>query len=215
MKDEPPRRHPPSFILILLPKGAPCAPTNRPAATRRISTERLTLRPFTLVDAARVPRLAGDEEIARYTLNIPHPYEDGMAEAWIESHPDRFQAGESATFAITLRDERLLIGAIGLKFAPRHRRAEMGYWVARDRWGRGYATEAAWAVLRYAFAERGLHKVVATHLAPNIASGRVMQKIGMRQEGVQREHVLKNGRFVDLVLYGILREDWERQPGPG
>lgn len=190
--DEPPRRYPPD-----------------------LHTERLTLRPFTLVDAARVQRLAGDEEIARYTLNIPHPYEDGMAEAWIESHPDRFQAGESATFAITLRDERLLIGAIGLQFAPRHRRAEMGYWVARDRWGRGYATEAARAVLRYAFAERGLHKVVATHLAPNIASGRVMQKIGMRQEGVQREHVLKNGRFVDLVLYGILREDWERQPGPG
>ncbi|NLD72262.1 MAG: GNAT family N-acetyltransferase [Chloroflexi bacterium] len=190
MPDERPRRYPPD-----------------------LHTERLTLRPFTLVDAARVQRLAGDEAIARYTLNIPHPYEDGMAEAWIESHPDRFQAGESATFAITLREERLLIGAIGLTFAERHHRAEMGYWIAADRWGQGYGTEAARAVLRYAFAERGLHKVMATHLAPNVASGRVMLKIGMSQEGVQREHVLKNDRYEDLVLYGILREEWERQQG--
>ena len=190
MTDGPPRRYPPD-----------------------LHTERLTLRPFTLVDAARVQRLAGDEAIARYTLNIPHPYEDGMAEAWIASHPEAFQAGESATFAITLRGERLLIGAIGLHFAPRHRRAEMGFWVAKDHWGQGYCTEAARAVLRYAFVDRGIHKVTAAHLAPNLASGRVMQKIGMTQEGVQKEHVLKNDRYEDLVLYGILRAEWEREQG--
>ena len=175
-------------------------------------TERLLLRPFTLADASRVQRLAGERVIAEFTLNIPHPYQAGMAEEWILSHPGNFLAGKSATFAITLAGERLLIGAIGLQCEERHHRAEMGYWMGTPYWNRGYCTEAASAVLHYAFETRGIHRVVASHLARNPASGRVMRKIGMRQEGYLREHVLKWDRYEDLVLYGILREDWEALP---
>lgn len=174
-----------------------------------LATERLLLRPFTLADASRVQRLAGDRAIAQYTLNIPHPYEHGMAEEWISSHPEAFLAGRSATFAITLASERLLIGAISLAFSERHQRAEMGYWVGVPYWGRGYCTEAARAVLRYGFVDRDLHKIVASHLSQNPASGRVMQKIGMRQEGYLREQVYQWGEFADLVLCGILRTEWE------
>jgi len=180
-----------------------------------LHTGRLLLRPFTPADAARVQRLAGEFAIAEFTLNIPHPYLDGMAEEWIASHPGNFQAGRSATFAVTLAAERLLIGAMGLQFAEQHQRAELGYWIGVPWWNHGYCTEAALAVLRYAFVDRGLHKVVATHLARNPASGRVMQKIGMVQEGVQRDQVFRWGRFDDLVLYGILRAEWEaRQDRP-
>ncbi len=172
-------------------------------------TDRLLLRPFTMADARRVQRMAGDRAIASVTLNIPHPYEDGLAEDWIGSHPEKHQSGESAVFAITLKDRRLLIGAIGLTFNDRFNRAEMGYWIGVEFWGQGYCTEAARAVLRYAFEERGLEKVTATHLARNPASGRVMQKIGMTREGYLRHHVIKWDVYEDLVAYGMLRDEWE------
>lgn len=177
-----------------------------------LHTERLLLRPFTPADASRVQRLAGDPAIADTTMNIPHPYEEGMAELWIDSHPQRFMEGKSAVFAVTLRDgpRGLLIGAMGLEFTPRFNQAEIGYWIGRDYWGQGYCTEAARAVLRYAFEERGVHKVVGRHLSRNSASGRVMEKIGMVREGYLREHVRKGegAPYEDLVTWGILESDW-------
>jgi len=176
-----------------------------------LETTRLVLRPFTLVDANRVQRLAGDAAIADTTLNIPHPYEDGMAEEWIESHPQQFAEGRAATFAVVLKGAGpgLLVGAVGLEITPRFSRGEIGYWIGREYWGQGYCTEAARAVLRYAFEERGLHKVTGSHFARNPASGRVMEKIGMTREGYLREHVRKGDRYEDLVVWGILRSDWD------
>jgi [ribosomal protein S5]-alanine N-acetyltransferase len=174
-----------------------------------LETTRLVLRPFSLDDAGDVQRLAGAPEVADTTLNIPHPYEDGMAETWLGTHQARFDAGEGVVFAITLRDMSALIGAIGLEITKRHRRAEMGYWVGVPYWGQGYCTEAAQAVVAYGFRELDLHKVVATHLVRNPASGRVMQKAGMQREGLMRQHQLNGERFEDLVIYGLLREEWE------
>ncbi len=118
-----------------------------------LHTSRLMLRPFKMADAPAVQRLLAAREIAEMTANIPHPYEDGMAEEWILSH-------------------------------------------------------TSVAVLHYAFAELNLNRVFASHYTKNPASGRVMQKIGMRYEGLQRQHRLKWENFEDLALYGILRDDW-------
>ncbi len=169
-----------------------------------LETPRLLLRPFTLADASEVQRLAGAWKIAEMTLNVPHPYEDGMAESWIGGHPARFAAGEAVTFAVAARDDERLLGCIGLVMAPRHRRAEMGYWLGVPFWNRGCMTEAAGAIIKYAFGPLGLHKVTASHLARNPASGRVMEKIGMTREGVLRQHVAKDDVFEDLVVYGLL-----------
>ena len=79
-----------------------------------LTTDRLLLRPFTLSDAPTVQRLAGDRDIASTTLNIPYPYEDGMAEEWIKKHSEQFEQREEVTFAITLRQDKALIGAISL-----------------------------------------------------------------------------------------------------
>jgi len=175
-----------------------------------LTTERLVLRPFSPDDAPEVQRLAGDRAIADTTLNIPHPYEDGAAEEWIATHQDVFDQGQGLTFAITLKDDGILVGAIGLRDAqPRHQ-AEMGYWIGKPYWNQGYCTEAARAVLHYAFEEMGLIRVHASCLSRNPASGRVMEKIGMQHEGRRRQHVKKWGVFEDLDLYGILKEDWER-----
>ena len=174
-----------------------------------LQTARLTLRPFAPADAPEVQRLAGAKEIAATTLNIPHPYEDGMAAQWIATHPQAFNEGKQVTFAMERNSDSALIGAIGLHdIRDRHSRAEMGYWVGAPYWGQGYCTEAARAILDYGFNTICLNRIYATHLARNPASGRVMQKIGMQYEGRLRQHARKGGQFEDLEHYGILRADY-------
>ena len=175
-----------------------------------LHTERLILRPFAAADADAVTRLASAREIAATTLSIPHPYERGFAETWIASHQDQFAASGSIVLAITLREDGTLAGAIGLDVEPLHRRAELGYWVGLDYWGRGYCTEAALALVRHGFETMGLHRILAHHFSRNPASGRVMQKIGLRHEGTLRGHVLKWGVQEDLELYGMLHDDFAR-----
>jgi RimJ/RimL family protein N-acetyltransferase len=160
-----------------------------------------------LSDAAIVRTLAGNRAIADTTLNVPHPYEDGMAEAWIATHEPRAATGELLPFAMTLAADSALIGAISLKVDVAFSRAELGYWVGEPYWGQGYCTEAATTVVHYAFSELKLHRVHASYLARNPASGRVLAKIGMLHEGVARQHTRKWGQFEDLVLCGLLQSD--------
>jgi ribosomal-protein-alanine N-acetyltransferase len=172
-------------------------------------TDRLILRPFTCADAPEVQRLAGDFEVASRSLEIPYPYPDGVAEAWISTHRFGFDQKVQVLFAITHRDSRCLLGAVGLvKINRLHERAELGYWVGRSYWDRGYATEAARAVIAYGFAVMGLHRIYAMHFTRNPASGRVMQKCGMVHEGHLRHHVRKWGVPEDVEVYGLLRDDW-------
>lgn len=173
-----------------------------------LETERLFLRPFDLEDAPEVQRLAGAFEVADTTLNIPHPYREGMAEAWILTHNQLFRAGVLANFAVTLRHERTLIGAVGLRIDPAHERAELGYWIGVPYWRQGYCTEAARAAIHFGFERLGLHRIHASHLSRNPASGRVMQKLGMRHEGRLRQHVRKWERHEDLEKYGILASEY-------
>lgn len=173
-----------------------------------IATARLLLRPFTLADAPEVMRMAGAPEVARSTLNIPHPYEPGMAESWISAQDSASDAGQFVTFAIVLAETGKLCGAIGLHLNPRDQNAELGYWLGAEFWGRGLCTEAGRAVLALGFEKLKLHRIHGGHFASNPASGRVMEKLGMKREGCRREHVQKWGRFEDRVDYGILASEW-------
>lgn len=172
-----------------------------------LHTDRLVLCPFAPADAPDVQRLAGDRAIASTTQSIPHPYEDGVAEEWIATHEANFAAGKMVSFAITERDGSALMGAIGLTVYKDSNAAELGYWLGTPYWGRGYATEAARAVLAFGFEEMELHRVHARHMASNPASGRVLEKIGMLREGIRRQHFRKWGRFEDIVMYGLLKSD--------
>ena len=180
-----------------------------------LRSKRLVLRPFVLSDAPRVQLLAGDRDVAAMTKNIPHPYEGGMAKAWIGSHQERFEKGKEDVFAITLKRSGELIGAIGLVLKLDQETAELGYWIGKPYWGRGYCTEAARAVLHFAFTELRLNRVHAHHFSHNPASGRVMQKVGMRHEGRLRQHVKKWGEFFDVEAYGILRLEFAPPPRGG
>ena len=173
-----------------------------------LTTERLILRPFDATDAAAVQALAGDREIADTTLRIPHPYEDGMAEEWIADHRGQFEAGTLVVFAIELKSDGKLAGAISLTVERGLLKAEMGYWVGRPFWNEGYCTEAARRIVEYGFDDLGLNRIAAQHLVRNPSSGRVMQKIGMRHEGTLKEATIKWDRFEDLELYSLLRREW-------
>lgn len=177
------------------------------AAIPELHTPRLLLRAFAPADATAVQRLAGDEAVASTTLNIPHPYPDGVAEAWIATHAGAFDRGESLSLAVARATTGELVGAVGLvTINQTHARAEIGYWIGKPYWGNGYCTEAARALIDYAFNVLGLHRVYAYHLTRNPASGRVMRKLGLVHEGRLREHALKWGVFEDLELYGLLHD---------
>ena len=180
-----------------------------------LETERLVLRPFGLDDAAEVQRLAGNKAVADTTANIPHPYQDGMAAECISKHRSAFAEGKTVTLALTLKPYGALIGAISLTDISEGHQAELGYWIGKPYWNHGFCTEAGRAVLRYAFTELALLRVHACHMSRNPASGRVVQKLGMVHEGLRRQHAIRWDRCEDLVLYGILKGEWEEAASTG
>ena len=170
-----------------------------------LETDRLILRPFALSDAKEVQRLCGDFAVADTTLNIPHPYPDGAAEEFFATHAAKYEKGEGVVFAITLKTDGCLIGGMGLDVTKRFHRAEIGYWIAKPFWNQGYATEAGKAVVNFGFTQWSMRKIVGTYLSRNPASGCVMKKIGLVQEGLLRDHVIKWDRYEDIVTCGIVR----------
>jgi len=179
-----------------------------------LETERLVLRPLTQDDAAAMSRLAGDRQIAQTTLSIPHPCSEEQARAWIAARTSQSARDTQVAFSIDSKEAGHLIGTVGLgKIEPEPSQAEMGFWIGVPSWGKGYATEAGQRVISYAFEELRLNRVYAHHMVRNPTSGRVLEKLGMKREGLLRQGVRKWGAFEDLVLMAILREDWVRMSG--
>jgi len=181
---------------------------------KSIYTTRLQLRPFARTDAPRVQQLASDYEIAFNTLRIPHPYELPMAEEWIAGQAKAIEEQRELTWAVTIEKENLLIGSIGLILFKEFDQAELGYWIGKPYWNRGYASEAAAAILEFGFTELNLHRIYAHHLSRNPASGKVLQKIGMQHEGCLRQHIRKWGKFEDMEMYGILENEFFLDKNP-
>lgn len=176
-----------------------------PGDLATLSTTRLVLRPFRADDAPAVQRLLSERAVAEQTLTIPHPYPDGAATEFIAQHAEWMASGKRLIWAIT-RDEEI-VGAMGLHIVAAHQRAEVGYWIARERWGQGIATEALRAVLAYGFDVAGLHRIDGQHYKENPASGAVMRRVGMTHEGRLRGVVLRDGVPRDNELYAMLRTD--------
>jgi RimJ/RimL family protein N-acetyltransferase len=174
-----------------------------------LDLDRLVLRPFSYSDAKRVQLLAGDEAIASGAINIPHPYLDGLAESWINSHNSEFKKGNSLILAMTKKDSDTLIGSIGLYINSKHKHAELGYWIGRDYWGNGYCSEAVAGIINYAFEKLLLNKIFAYFLTRNLASGKVLIKNGFKKEGSFRQHVLYKEKFEDIECYSLLKAEYK------
>jgi RimJ/RimL family protein N-acetyltransferase len=175
--------------------------------SHHLSTARLHLRAPQWQDAPAIQRYASAPEVAATTLNIPHPYPENAAEEFIESLQDQEATG-SFTFAIVRQADDQLIGLIGLGLDSDHQRAELGYWIGVPHWNAGYATEAVRRLIEFGFETLGANRIYAYYFTHNPASGRVMEKANMTYEGTLRQHVHKEGRFIDLAIRAILRDDW-------
>lgn len=180
---------------------------NYDQATQTITTERLKLRLFLKSDAETVQSLCNNYSIYKNTLFIPYPYTIEHALIWMKNHREHFDEDKGYEFAITDRATGQLYGAIGLTHDSRHHNGELGYWIGEEFWGKGFATEAAKALLAFAFKEKNFNKVYARHFGSNPSSGRVMEKIGMTKEGFLRDQIMKDGRYENLLYYGILQSE--------
>ena len=173
-----------------------------------LETQDLRLRAYKLSDAKQLQQKIGIKQVSMYMTHIPYPYLDGMAEEYIKSLDQGLASGSKLNYAIVDKHTDGLLGAVGFTIFTNDKRAELGYWVAQDAWGRGYATQAVKALVDYGFTELGLNKIHADYYAKNPASGRVMQKVGMQQEGCLRQHYYKDGQFHDMFVYSILKQDY-------
>jgi len=163
-------------------------------------TERLLLRPGWIEDAPALTAAIGDREIARNLTRVPWPYRLADAEAFLEqpSQPTR------PKFMICRRSDHRLIGGIGLSADIE---AELGYWIARDHWGRGYATEAGRAVLALADSSLRLPRIRARRAADNAASANVLRKLGFHPTGKKTWSASLARGPIETCLYVREREE--------
>lgn len=173
-----------------------------------IQTERLNLRPFTLEDACDVQKICDSQDIYATTANLPHPYTIECAQGWISCHKANFENNAHYELAITDKSSGKLIGCVGLSNDKKNKNGEIGYWIDKQYWNRGYCTEAVNALIDYAFKKMDYIRVFARHFSINPASGRVMRKAGMSKEGYQKQAINKNGKFLDIELYAIIKDEW-------
>lgn len=152
-----------------------------------------------------------ERDIWRNTLYIPWPYTEADAEEWIEERiRRRTEQPKETTFAIRRGDDKLIgvVGADDLDVGASHR-ARLGYWLAKPYWNQGIMTEAVSRYVDYAFAELEVVRLTAEVFAWNDASARVLRKTGFMQEGRFRRHREKDGDLVDVLYFGLLRDDLE------
>ncbi len=178
-----------------------------------ITTARLVLREIEIGDWPVVLAYQRDERYLRYYPWIDR--EEPQVREFVQMLVDlRFeQPRRKFQLAITLPHDGTLIGNCGIRRKPENEwEADIGYELSPEYWGRGYATEAARAVVAFGFADLGLHRVSSWCIADNLASAHVLEKVGMRQEGRLRENEHFKGRRWDTLLYGLLKHEWLQQP---
>ncbi len=169
-----------------------------------LTTDRLVLRQLRISDAEQVLAMRSDPEVMRY-VNRPlaHTMDDALA--LIELIDSRGSAGESVQWAITVKGSDRFIGLIGFwRMVKEHYCAELGYTIAREHWGKGYATEAIAATLDLGFGSPGFHRVEAITRPQNTASVRALEKNGFLCEGHFREDIFWNGTFHDSLHFAKL-----------
>ena len=176
--------------------------------TKTLATPRLILRRMTVDDAQDMYlNWAADEKVPRYLSWDVHKSVEAtreILETWVAAY-DNLE-----NYHWVIEFDRTIIGTIGLhNIHSRHERCELGYCIGSKWWNKGLVTEAVGEVIRFAFREVNANKVFALHDIENAASGRVMQKNGMKPDGLLREHNLrKDGTRGDLAYYSILKSEW-------
>jgi len=182
-------------------------PRARIVASHRIDTDRLLLRSPNVADAPRISELMGNWDVARWLVRVPFPYRVAHAEAWIERSSQERAASMGWPFIMVRRSDGVLLGSMDLSLEADRITGTLGYWVGEDYWGQGYATEAARAVVEFAFETLNLKSVTANALPDNDRSIRVLEKAGLRYVDRRPEDTVERGR-VDTDFFALERTAW-------
>lgn len=171
-----------------------------------VSTERLVLRRFRPEDAEAFAAYRSVPEVARYqSWDAPVSLEDAAASVRDFASGDPLEPG---WFQYAIDLDGLLIGDIGVNLNDNLMQADLGFTLAPAAQGKGYATEAVRCLLDHLFTERQLHRVSAECDARNVASARLLERLGFRHEGLRISNSWFKGEWTDDLLFGLLREDW-------
>ncbi|MDO9378083.1 MAG: GNAT family protein [Nocardioidaceae bacterium] len=182
--------------------------------TPTLTTARLRLRPFTGADEHALYTMHSDAHVLRY-WDAPPWTDPARATRFVASCADMAEEGTGARLAIDQVADGAFVGWCSLsRWDPVHRSASLGYCLDRSAWGRGQATEAAHAVLRWAFDTLDLNRVQAETDTRNAASARVLEKLGFRREGTLREDCVVDGVVSDSWVFGLLRDELDASPPP-
>ncbi|RYP91604.1 hypothetical protein DL770_002230 [Monosporascus sp. CRB-9-2] len=193
----------------MAPSASASASSHAIPETAIFVTDKCYCRPYLDTDAEAAAGAANDPNIARWMRDIfPHPYRLEDAENWIRIANSRTPTRDFAIIAL----DGTFVGGLGL--TPRtdveSRTYEMGYWVGKKHWGKGIATAAAGGLARWAFATfPDLLRLEARVYERNVGSDIVLRRAGFLKEGLLRQAIFKDGKVLDLAIYGLLRQDVE------
>lgn len=169
----------------------------------RIETERLILSQLKEEDIPSVTKYLQNKIFSDLTSNIPYPYTREHAEFWLKISKEAFDENTGYTFAVRNKEEQI-IGAVGLHDRDDDK-AELGYWMGKSFWNKGYITEAALGLIDFGFRELEINKIYATYFLHNPASGRIMEKIGMEKEALLKQHLKKDDEYFDVLMYSVFK----------
>ncbi|HAM88693.1 MAG: N-acetyltransferase GCN5 [Candidatus Falkowbacteria bacterium GW2011_GWC2_38_22] len=170
-----------------------------------IKTKRLVLRPYRMSDAEIATKNLCNKKISRWLSSLPSPYRIEDANNWIGKMIEERKKKEPQTIAYVIEYEKKMIGAIGLHGIVFGHKAELGYWLSEEFWGKGVMSEAVTALVSYAFRRLRLRRIQAGTFVGNSGSEGVLKKCGFQHEGLIRNDVKKNNRFVDCNIFSRIK----------
>lgn len=174
----------------------------------RLETPRLILRPMERSDAADLFEYAGRRDTSRYLLWSPHPSLE-YTRSYLTMIGRFYRKGQFFDWAVVEKESRKMIGTCGFtRIAEQHKLGEIGYVLNPAFHGRGYATEAVGAVIAFGFETLELNRIEGRYMVENTPSRRVMERCGLTFEGIQRQSMMVKGRFRDIGLCSLLREEY-------
>ena len=176
-----------------------------------LETKRLKLRKPDISDAGDVLVFRGDIIVQKYDDPIIHTIQEAVT--FINELLDEYRTQEGISWAVELKDRKIVIGCFGLHhWNQYHRRAEAGYGLAHAYWGQGFGSEALIAMVRYGFQTMNLNRIYARTIADNYESIRLLERNGFQREGTQRNHSWEDdGTFHDSAIYGLLVNEFLKE----
>lgn len=174
-----------------------------------LETERIILRKFTLDDAKDMFEYSSVPEVSKFVPWETHKTIDD-SKGFINYILKQYEDSKLAPWAIELKQNGKVIGTIDfVAWYPQHYRAEIGFILSKEHWGKGLIPEAANKVIQFGFENMELNKIKAPCMVENVQSQRVLQKLGMTLEGIMKNEYFIKGKFRDMVVYSLLKKDFK------